>query len=426
MQIKKVRDLLVRTAALLVVCAVCTLFASIVAGAFVTHQLATLIKAKATGSDARNPAAPALTAEIDFYAATGIRQAELASFLADHARRSGFHGYPAYVTLQNDRDDYLADSRVIVKWRGGEQRLLVGSSGVIQFTLRPEKLPGLKILAPPTYTVLRQRSIPLGTAYVPEQKLDGSQLKYHVHYDGETQSTIAAELARIRTAGDVVPYLTLSDQLRRASCVLELPTYSSTELSPEEIYRLRKDAVVVIANMYADGQNSQASGVVLSPDGVIATAYHVLDKPTAVSRGVLASDGKMYPIQEVLAANKSADIALLKIDARELPAAPLSEGDVEGTLVTVISHPHSRYFSLTAGRISRYWAATIYGNVVVKMSVTADFADGSSGGPIFNSRGEVTGIVNSTAPFGDQMVERVACPGDAIRQLIQATKDETT
>jgi hypothetical protein len=53
------------------------------------------------------------------------------------------------------------------------------------------------------------------------------------------------------------------------------------------------------------------------------------------------------------------------------------------------------------------------------MSVTADFADGSSGGPIFNSRGAVTGLVSATDAFGDQMVRRSGAPADAIRRLVR-------
>jgi S1-C subfamily serine protease len=92
--------------------------------------------------------------------------------------------------------------------------------------------------------------------------------------------------------------------------------------------------------------------------------------------------------------------------------------------VTVISHPSSNFFSLTQGCISRYWAATSYGELTVRMSVTADFADGSSGGPMFNSRGAVTGLVSGTDAFGDQMVRRSAAPADAIRRLVRQPESQ--
>ncbi len=124
-------------------------------------------------------------------------------------------------------------------------------------------------------------------------------------------------------------------------------------------------------------------------------------------------------MREILAADKPGDVALLKIDASGLTAAPLSHGDPEGSPVTVISHPSSNFFSLTQGWISRYWAVTSFGVVSSRMSITADFADGASGGPIFNSCGAVTGLVSATDAFGQQMVRRSGPPADVIRRLVR-------
>ena len=88
------------------------------------------------------------TDEIDFYQASGITQAELEGFLEGLAISSNLHDYPLHITLQNDQGDYLADSRVIVRWNGGEQRLLVGRSAVIQVLLEKQKLPGLRLIVP--------------------------------------------------------------------------------------------------------------------------------------------------------------------------------------------------------------------------------------------------------------------------------------
>ena len=75
------------------------------------------------------------TDEIDFYQASGITQPELEGFLEGLVISSNLHDYPLNITLQNDQGDYLADSRTIVRWDGGEQRLLVGKSAVIQMLL---------------------------------------------------------------------------------------------------------------------------------------------------------------------------------------------------------------------------------------------------------------------------------------------------
>jgi S1-C subfamily serine protease len=198
-----------------------------------------------------------------------------------------------------------------------------------------------------------------------------------------------------------------------------VPADSPNDWTPERIYQQRRAAVVVIGTLHEDGGMTRGSGVILSSDGIVATAYHVLDKANATARGVMTADGDMHAVLEVVAASRADDVALLRIDGKDLPAAPLSAGDPVGAAVTVISHPGSAFYSLTEGYISRYWAATHFGRLSIKMSVTAEFADGSSGGPIFNDRGEVAGIVSSTDALSNQMVVRIAATSDAIRALIR-------
>ncbi len=226
-------------------------------------------------------------------------------------------------------------------------------------------------------------------------------------------------MRQIEDAGEVLAHEDFQAQLRRGRFPQRLQPPPQEELSPAEIYRRRKASVVIVTHLFADGQTTHGGGFVLTPDGLIVTAYHVVNKPpTVAARGVLLADGTMYAVREVVAADRASDVAVLRIEARDLPAAPLAGNDPAGSPVTVISHPGRAYYSLTQGVISRYWAATQYGRPVVRMSITADFADGASGGPIFNSRGAVAGIVSSTDTLGNQMVVRVGVPVQAIRDLV--------
>lgn len=360
------------------------------------------------------------TDEIDFYQAAGISQPELAGFLDGLELRENLHDYPLYIRLQNAEGDYLADSRVIVRWDHGENRLLVGQSGVIQVLLEKQKLPGLRLIVPRGFTRLTQRTIPLGTAYVPEGKLDTAGLNYGVYYDGHISSALNRGLQRLRALGEALDDQQVRRQLRRKSVALTLAEPPTAELTPAEIYRLRRDSVVIIGTLRGDGGVAVATGVILDASGVVATAYHVIDKPPpVVARGVMTRSGEIYAVREILAADKPGDAVLLKIEASGLAAAPLSHGDPEGTPVTVIAHPSSNFYSLTHGYISRYWALTSHGELSSRMSVTADFADGASGGPIFNSCGAVTGLVSATDAFGYQMVRRSGATADSIRRLVR-------
>ena len=359
------------------------------------------------------------TDQLDFYQASGITQVELEGFLDGLLISDNLHDYPLLITLQNEYGDYLADSRLLVRWNTGEHRLLVGKSSVIQVLLEKQKLPGLRLIVPRGFTRLKQRTIPLGTAYAPEGKLDVAGLPYEVVWDGRLSSDLNRSLRRLSALGQSLDDRLVQQQLRRKTFPMTLPEPPVVELTPQEIFQRSRDAVVIVGTLMGEGNLTVASGVIVDPAGVVATAYHVLDKPSPVlARGVMTRGGAFYAVQEILAADRSGDVALLRIDARDLPAAPVSHGDPEGAPVTVISNPSSNFFSLTQGHISRYWASTSYGELRVRMSITAEFADGSSGAPIFNSRGAVTGIVSSTDPLTYQMVRRVGAPADALRRLM--------
>jgi S1-C subfamily serine protease len=165
-----------------------------------------------------------------------------------------------------------------------------------------------------------------------------------------------------------------------------------------------------------------AAGVIVDPTGVIATAYHVVDKPDAVARCVMTADGRYYPIEAILAANRPGDAALIRIAADGLSSAPLSTGDVEGSALTIVSHPAGEFYSVTAGHLRRFQAAVVLGREVVQMAITADFADGASGGPVFNDRGEVAGIVSFRRPAGSNQTAHIVVPAKALWELLESAR----
>lgn len=188
-------------------------------------------------------------------------------------------------------------------------------------------------------------------------------------------------------------------------------------LDAAAIYRQKRQTVVVVGHLLPDGEVIHAAGVVVDPTGIIATAYHVVDKPTAVARMVMTFDGRAYAVQEILAANRVDDVALLRVDAANLAAATLSAGDVEGSPLTIVSHPAAEFYSVTQGLLRRYQSSVTLGKQTVQMSVTADFTDGASGGPLFNARGEVAGIVSARRPGTAHELAKIAAPAAAIRAL---------
>lgn len=140
------------------------------------------------------------------------------------------------------------------------------------------------------------------------------------------------------------------------------------------------------------------SGVLISADGKILTAAHVVQAADQVS--VEFVDGKKVRAQ-VLASYPRADIAVLQLDVPQPGLVPAKLGDSDsvqvGDDVFVIGAPYGLSHSLTVGHVSGKHTSkdSIAGVSKVEFLQTdAAINQGNSGGPMFNMNGEVVGIVS--------------------------------
>lgn len=176
------------------------------------------------------------------------------------------------------------------------------------------------------------------------------------------------------------------------------------QLDGEEAYRVAAAASVLITGAYKCDKCPRwhctlASGVVVDPNGVIATNHHVVAGEQAEVMGVMTADGRFFPVVEVLAANKGTDVALLRVDAKGLNALPVRDDLGAGAAIYCYSHPANSFGCFTDGIVTRY--CRLGGadrNGAIFMQITADYARGSSGGPIIDQAGNLVGLVSSTAP----------------------------
>ena len=101
-----------------------------------------------------------------------------------------------------------------------------------------------------------------------------------------------------------------------------------------------------------------------------------------------------------------------------------------GSDIWVISHPDRRLYMMTKGMVSRYnMLIDKFQNPKRRMTITADYAKGSSGAPVFNRKGQVVGVVSSTNSVyyntangkkeNLQMVVKNCIPVASIHRLIQ-------
>lgn len=175
-------------------------------------------------------------------------------------------------------------------------------------------------------------------------------------------------------------------------------------LDGAEIYRRAARAAVLIGSAYkcdkcSKWHNTLASGFAVAADGVIATNHHVAATANAEAMGVMTADGRFFPVVAVLATDKAHDVALLRVEAKDLAFLPLRDDAPAGTPILCYSHPASTFGCLSEGLITRYFKSNETDRKgAVFMQTTADYARGSSGGPILDHYGNVVGMVASTSP----------------------------
>ncbi|HJU82868.1 MAG TPA: trypsin-like peptidase domain-containing protein [Holophagaceae bacterium] len=140
---------------------------------------------------------------------------------------------------------------------------------------------------------------------------------------------------------------------------------------------------------------SGGSGVIIDPSGEILTNNHVIEGwrgGEANSLEVTISDGRSFKAT-VLGRDKELDIALIKIDAQQLPFAKLGDSDKVkvGEWVVAIGNPLGLEHTVTQGIISAK-GRRIEGGLSSFLQTDAAINRGNSGGPLLNLRGEVVGI----------------------------------
>src|SRR5690606_29981909 len=135
----------------------------------------------------------------------------------------------------------------------------------------------------------------------------------------------------------------------------------------------------------------EGSGFIVDPNGVILTNAHVVRDAKDVT--VKLTDRREFRAK-VLGSDPKTDVAVLKIDAKNLPVVPLgSARDLKvGEWVLAIGSPFGFENSVTAGVVSAKGRSLPDDGFVPFIQTDVAVNPGNSGGPLFNTRGEVVGI----------------------------------
>ncbi|HHI76362.1 MAG TPA: trypsin-like serine protease, partial [Gammaproteobacteria bacterium] len=138
-----------------------------------------------------------------------------------------------------------------------------------------------------------------------------------------------------------------------------------------------------IPNMPQPESQSLGSGFIISSDGYILTNHHVVDGADTVE--VRLSDRRVFDAK-VIGSDKASDVALIKIDAKDLPTVKIgksSELEV-GEWVLAIGSPFGFDHSVTAGIVSAKGRSLPSENYVPFIQTDVAINPGNSGGPLFN------------------------------------------
>ena len=235
-----------------------------------------------------------------------------------------------------------------------------------------------------------------------EPRVKGGFLPGDVIDDRRLLSEINKTTEQLRKNGDTVKAVELLGQLSRKKCDIQLMPSGKKRLSTAEIAARSRKGVLVVSGLFKckscpKWHSGAASGFMLTSDGVFCTSYHVIDNQTNETIVIMTGDGRVAPVEEVLAADKTTDLAILRAKGKGFTALPISTEAPLGGKVRVFSHPDKKFYVLSEGIVSRkYLDNTRDGGQRKMLSITADFAKGSSGAPVFNEFGAVIASVNNT------------------------------
>lgn len=171
-------------------------------------------------------------------------------------------------------------------------------------------------------------------------------------------------------------------------------------------------------------QMSLGSGFILSEDGYVITNHHVIKDAEEV---VVRLQDRRELVAKIVGSDRRSDIALLKLEAKDLPVVRLgsSENLKVGAWVLAIGSPFGFDHSATAGIVSAKGRNLPSDNYVPFIQTDVAINPGNSGGPLFNLEGEVIGVNSQIfSRTGGFMGLSFAIPIDVAMSVVEQIKTQ--
>ncbi|MCD6107081.1 MAG: trypsin-like peptidase domain-containing protein [Caldisericaceae bacterium] len=192
-------------------------------------------------------------------------------------------------------------------------------------------------------------------------------------------------------------------------------------VSPSVARIVSTKEVVDFFFLQTEQQQGLGSGVIIDPDGLILTNYHVIEDADKIE--VTLSSGKTCK-GVVIGSDPISDVALVQIDEKNLPAAKLGDSTKlkVGQYVVAIGNPYGLDHTVTTGVISALERNINIGNKTMYGIIQTDAAinPGNSGGPLVNLEGEVVGI--NTMIYSQAQGLGFAVSADTCKKVVDSIK----
>jgi serine protease Do len=194
--------------------------------------------------------------------------------------------------------------------------------------------------------------------------------------------------------------------------------------SPEDFNEFFRHFFDQEKSPYQGPATSLGSGFIISSDGYIVTNNHVIQNADEII--VRLTDRREF-VAKLKGADKLSDIALLKVEATDLPTVKLgvSKNLKVGEWVLAIGSPFGFDHSVTAGIVSAKGRSLPSDNYVPFIQTDAAANPGNSGGPLFNMDGEVVGVISQIySRSGGFMGISFAIPVDVMNNVVEQLKKD--
>jgi hypothetical protein len=237
--------------------------------------------------------------------------------------------------------------------------------------------------------------------------------------ESQYDDTIAKATKALFAGTNVIKLAQVKEQLKRPSCQLELPKPSAAKLPAREVYNAARHGHLRVGWAYLCKTCDQwhvnlAGGYPINKSGAVATCYHVINPGRDIRNGCLVAadeDGVVFPVTEVLAANRYSDACIVRVAAENLKPLPLNTNVYPGDLAYCYSDPldHRGYFS--DGIVNRFYqfpgrrpfsAPPSAAFAPTRINVGTDWAPGSSGSAVLDQCGNAIGHVSTIGVLSDE------------------------